>query len=150
MPRLPVGRTAEPGIDAPFVDPEARRSTKGWEALMRYMLMIWDREADWAAKTDAERQEVYRGHRQLVDDLQGAQQYLGSNELVPASSATCVRTRNGKVLLTDGPYAESAEQIGGYYLVEARDLDEAIRVAARIPVSPFATIEVRPVVSSGT
>jgi hypothetical protein len=111
---------------------------------MRYLLMIYDRESEWASKTETERHEVYRRHNELIENLKAAGKYQGGAELTPPSSATCVRTRNGKLLLTDGPYAEATEQVGGYYVVDAADLDEAVGFAARIPVSAFGAVEVRP------
>jgi hypothetical protein len=72
--------------------------------------------------------------------------WLGSNQLQPASVATSVRERNGKRLVTDGPYAETREQLGGYYMIEAKDLDEAIAIAARVPSAQWGVVEVRPIV----
>ena len=97
---------------------------------MKYMLLIY---GDEQALSDAERQECYDESRQLAHQLDSAGQYLGAAPLHPTSTATSVRVRDGKRFVTDGPFAETREQLGGYFLVDAKDLDEAIDVAARIP-----------------
>jgi hypothetical protein len=111
---------------------------------MQYMLMIYDSEAHWGSLSDADRQEIYRRHAEFIRLLQMAGKYRGGEELAPTTSATCVRVLNGKPVVTDGPYAETKEQFGGYYVIDAKDLDEAISIAARIPLSPSGTIEIRP------
>jgi hypothetical protein len=82
-------------------------------------------------------------------DLRASGQYLGGNDLQPVRNATTVRVRNGKMSATDGPFAETKEQLGGYYLIEARDLNEAIQIASRIPSSRLGSIEVRPIQEHG-
>lgn len=117
---------------------------------MVYMLMIYADEADWTTKSEAEMAPVMRAHEELEQDLRKAGKYRGCGGLAPTSAATTVRIRAGKPLITDGPYAESKEQFGGYYVVEANDLDEALSFAARIPGVADRAIEVRPIVDFRT
>ena len=109
---------------------------------MKYMLLIYSDEQDW---TDAEREHCFAESTQLTHDLNTAGQYLGASPLHPVATATSVRVRNGKRLVTDGPFAETREQLGGYFLIEAPDLDAAIGIAGRIPGARKGTVEVRPV-----
>ncbi|HWK11189.1 MAG TPA: YciI family protein [Vicinamibacterales bacterium] len=113
---------------------------------MKYMLLIHDEEAGWAKVNEAERSKIMAGYRQLVEELKSSGQYVTGSQLAPTSAATSVRVRNGKRLVTDGPFAETREQLGGYFLVEVANLDEAIAIAERIPSVHFGTIEVRPLV----
>jgi hypothetical protein len=113
---------------------------------MKYMLLIYDDEKGWAKMTEAERQQIFGEYGQLTQQVKADGQWVAGSQLHPTSAATSVQVRNGKRLLTDGPFAETREQLGGYYLVEARDLDEAIGIASRIPSARLGTIEVRPVV----
>jgi hypothetical protein len=115
---------------------------------MKYLLLICDDEKAWAKLTEAERGAVYREYRKLIDELTVKGQYLGGAQLQPTSTATNVRVRNGNQLVTDGPFAETAEQLGGYFLIAAANLDEAIQVAAKIPSARIGTIEVRPLAES--
>ena len=110
---------------------------------MRYMLLIY---LDEQALDDAERQECYQESTQLAHQLEQAGQYLAAAPLHPTPTATSVRVRSGKRLVTDGPFAETREQLGGYFLIEAGDLDEAIAIAAQIPMARRGTVEVRPVI----
>jgi hypothetical protein len=112
---------------------------------MQYLLLIYLPESQWETLGQPERQEIYGQYRDLIGDLQKTGKYLGGNELQPTSTATTVRVRNGKKAVTDGPFAETKEQLGGYFLVEAKDLDEAMAIAARIPSATTGSIEVRPV-----
>jgi len=112
---------------------------------MVYILMIYTNEADWTSKSEAEMAPLMQQHEQLEQDLRNAGKYRGCGGLAPTSSATTVRLGSGKPLITDGPYAETKEQFGGYYLVEANDLDEALAFAARIPGFGKRSVEVRPV-----
>ena len=96
--------------------------------------------------SETERQECYAESTQLAQEIHSSGQYLAANPLQPTSMATSVRVRNGKRLVTDGPFAETREQLGGYFLIEANNLDEAIGVAARIPMARKGTVEVRPVI----
>ena len=111
---------------------------------MKYMLLIYLDEQKPLSET--ERQECYAESTLLAQQLHSNGQYLGANPLHPTSMATSVRLRNGKRLVTDGPFAETREQLGGYFLVEAKDLDEALDIAARIPMARKGTVEVRPVI----
>src|SRR5437667_10278782 len=106
------------------------------------MLLIY---LDEQALDDAEREQCYRESAQLAHQLDAAGQYRAAAPLEPTSTATSVRVRDGKRIVTDGPFAETREQLGGYYLIEAKDLDEAMGIAERIPVARMGTIEVRPV-----
>ena len=112
---------------------------------MQYLLLIYLPESQWATLGEPEKQKIYQQYRDLAGDLQKTGKYLGGNELQPTSTATTVRVRNGKTAVTDGPFAETKEQLGGYFLVEARDLDEAMAIAARILSAVSGSIEVRPV-----
>ena len=111
---------------------------------MKYMLLIYFEEPNQLSET--ERQACYAESTQLAQELHSNGQYLGANPLHPTSMATSVRVRNGKRLVTDGPFAETREQLGGYFLIEANNLDEAIGIAARIPMARKGTVEVRPVI----
>ena len=113
---------------------------------MKYMLLIYDDEKVWAGLSEAEQEKIMSDYRQFGQEIAAAGQMVTGAQLQPVSAATSVRVRNGKRLLTDGPFAETREQLGGYYLVEAKDLDEAIGLAARIPSARMGTIEVRPLV----
>src|SRR6266853_3363090 len=110
---------------------------------MKYMLLIYLGED---AMDEAEREHCYLESTQLANDLNANGRYLAANPLHPVSTATSVRLRDGKRLVTDGPFAETREQLGGYFLIDAQDLDEAVGIAARIPMARRGTIEVRPVV----
>ena len=109
---------------------------------MKYMLLIYMAEN---AMTDEERQACYQESTQLAHDLNAAGQFLATAPLQPVATATSVRVRDGKRLVTDGPYAETREYLGGYYLVNAQNLDEAIDIAGRIPGARKGTVEIRPV-----
>jgi hypothetical protein len=111
---------------------------------MKYLLLIYFDEA-WDRLTPAERQQVYREQVELSDELTAKGQYLGGHPLHPVSTATSVRVRDGQRLLTDGPFAETREHLGGFMLVDVPDLDEAIAVAARGAVARVGIVEVRPV-----
>jgi hypothetical protein len=110
---------------------------------MKYMLLIY---LDELALTEPEREECYKESAQLAHQLQANDQYLAASPLQPTALATSVRVREGKQLITDGPFAETHEQLGGYYLVDVGDLDEAIGIAARIPMAKKGTVEIRPVI----
>lgn len=110
---------------------------------MKYMLLIY---CDEQALSETERQACYVESTQLAHDIKSSGQYLAANPLHPTGMATSVRVRNGTRLVTDGPFAETREQLGGYFLIDAKDLDQAIGVAARIPMARKGTVEVRPVV----
>ena len=110
---------------------------------MKYMLLIYADEQVW---TEPERQQCYKESTLLAHTLKSNGQYLAASPLQPVSTATSVQVRNEKRLVTDGPFAETREQLGGYYMVEAKNLDEAIDIAGRIPAARKGTVEIRPVV----
>jgi hypothetical protein len=109
---------------------------------MKYMLLIYSREDAW---TEAERADCMEESRQLCHDLNAKGQFLAASPLHSVSTATSLQLRNGKRLITDGPFAETNEQLGGYYLVDVPDLDAAMDIACRIPGSKRGTIEIRPI-----
>ena len=110
---------------------------------MRYMLLIY---GDEQALNQTEREKCYQESRHLAHQLDAAGQFLATAPLQPTAAATSVRVREGKRLVTDGPFAETREQLGGYFLIDAGDLDEAIAIAARIPGARWGTVEIRPVI----
>jgi hypothetical protein len=107
------------------------------------MLLIY---MDEQAVNEVDRAACYEESARLTHRLRASGQYLGSAPLQPTTTSTSVRVREGKPLVTDGPFAETREQLGGYYLIEARDLDEAIGIAARVPMARRGTVEIRPLV----
>ena len=109
---------------------------------MKYMMLVY---LDEQALSEEEREHCYVESAQLAQDLNSSGQYLDASPLHPVATATSVRVRDGKRVVTDGPFAETREQLGGYYLIEARDLDEALGIAERIPPVRFGTVEIRPV-----
>jgi hypothetical protein len=109
---------------------------------MKYLLLIYMGEN---AMTQTEREQCYVDSTQLAQDLHAKRQYLAANPLHPVATATSVRVRDGKPIVTDGPFAETREQLGGYFLIDAKDLDEAIGIAKRIPAARKGTVEIRPV-----
>jgi hypothetical protein len=112
---------------------------------MKYLCLIYDDESMWGKMSKEEGGKFMAGYDAFTKDIKASGHYVGGNPLQPTSTATTVRVRNGKVSTTDGPYAETKEQLGGYYLVEAKDLNDAIQVAARIPGALGGAIEVRPI-----
>jgi hypothetical protein len=110
---------------------------------MKYMLLIYSDENAW---TQNEMESCYVESTQLTQELNANGQYLGASPLHSVSMATSVRVRDGKKLVTDGPFAETREQLGGYFLIDAKDLDEAISIAERIPSASKGTVEIRPIV----
>ncbi len=109
---------------------------------MKYMLLIYSDEQSW---TEAERESCFVESIALTHELQSHGKYLGASPLHPVATATSLQIRNGKQVITDGPFAETREQLGGYFLVDAADLDEAIAIAAKIPAAKKGTVEIRPV-----
>ena len=109
---------------------------------MKYMLLVY---LDEQAMSESEREHCYVESAQLARDLSAGGKYISASPLHPVATATSVRVRNSKRLVTDGPFAETREQLGGYYLIDARDLDEAMSIAERIPGAKFGTVEIRPV-----
>jgi hypothetical protein len=112
---------------------------------MKYLCLIYIDEALRQKMPKAEADKIFGEFVAFTESIRGSGHYLGANRLQPTNAATTVRVRSGKTLTTDGPFAETKEQLGGYYLVEAASLEEAIGVAARIPSARFGSIEVRPV-----
>jgi len=115
------------------------------EGRLKYMLMICRDEPTWEKLSVSERQKIYWDTAELSQELTARGQYLGGHPLHPSSSATCVRVRDGKRVVTDGPFAETREQLGGYMIIDVKDLDEALAIAARVPLARTSTVEVRPV-----
>jgi hypothetical protein len=109
---------------------------------MKYMLLVY---LDEKVLSESEREDCYVKSANLAQDLHSNGKYLDASPLHPIATATSIRVREGKRLVTDGPFAETREQLGGYYLINAKDLDEAIGIAERIPAARFGTIEIRPV-----
>jgi hypothetical protein len=112
---------------------------------MKYILLVHHNEEAFGNLSKTEQQEMRAESVQLAHQLNSSGQYLDAAPLHPTSTATSVRVRDGKRLVTDGPFAETREQLGGYFLIEAKDLDEAIGIAARIPGARIGTVEIRPV-----
>ena len=110
---------------------------------MKYMLLIY---LDEQVLDQTEREQCYAESTQLAHDLKSNGQFLATSPLQPVSTATSVRVRDGKRIVTDGPFAETREQLGGYFLIEAKDLDGAIGIAGRIPGARVGTVEIRPVI----
>jgi hypothetical protein len=116
---------------------------------MQYLLLIYHSEQGFEKTTESDRAAVYQEFGQLREELSAKGKFLGGNQLAATTMATTVRVREGKRVVTDGPFAETKEQLGGYFLVNAADLDEAIAIAARIPSARNGTIEVRPIAVRG-
>ena len=114
---------------------------------MQYLLLIYNAESQWDALTPAEAGKMKQKFGAFTQDIIASGNFKGGNQLHPVAKATTVRVKDGKKLVTDGPFAETKEQLGGYYLVEAADLDEATAIAARIPSAGMGPIEVRPIVA---
>jgi hypothetical protein len=113
---------------------------------MKYMLLIYHDEQAWNGQTEDEHQQIYREYRQLIQELQSSGKYLAGDQLQATTTASTVQVREGKQMVTDGPFAETREQLGGFFLIDAKDLDEAASIAARIPSARMGSIEIRPVV----
>lgn len=113
---------------------------------MKYLLLIYHNEESWNAISETEREQIYGEYRKLREELLSRGQFVTGSQLQPITTATAVRVRDGKELITDGPFAETHEQLGGYFLIEANNLDEATSIAARIPSARTGTIEVRPLI----
>src|SRR5665213_333252 len=122
---------------------ETRRSKGVFK--MQYLLMIYANEAEHARIDDATGKKMLEEYGVFTQGIVQSGPFKGADRLQPVSTATTVRVRDGKTLTTDGPFAETREQLGGYYLVEAKDLDEALAIAAKIPSARYGSIEVRPI-----
>ena len=116
---------------------------------MQYLLMIYQNEAEYAKMDAAAGQKMLEEYGAFTQGIIQSGNFKAGDRLRPTTTATTVRVRDGKTLTTDGPFAETREQLGGYYLIEAKDLDEAIAIAARVPSAKFGSIEVRPVMVYG-
>jgi hypothetical protein len=112
---------------------------------MQYLLLIYGNEGGMKSATEADRNAMFKAYGEFTADIIKSKHMKAGDALQPSSTATTVRVREGRTMTTDGPFAETKEQLGGYYLVEAKDLDDAIKVAARIPGAQVGSIEVRPV-----
>jgi hypothetical protein len=117
---------------------------------MKYLCLIYDEEKKLNAMPKNEADAFMGEYFGFTERIKKSGHYLGGNALQPVQTATTVRLRNGKVSTTDGPFAETQEQLGGYYLIEAKDLNDAIQVAAKIPSSRIGSIEVRPIMEMNT
>ena len=112
---------------------------------MKYLLLIYDNEANRAGMSEAEQGKIFQEYMDYTSQIRKSGNYIAGEALQPTATATTVRVKNGKTLTTDGPFAETREQLGGFYIIDAKDLDEAIGVAKRIPPASKGTIEIRPV-----
>jgi hypothetical protein len=108
------------------------------------MCLIYDDETVWQNMPEDERNTVYGQYTAFTESIRESGNYVAGDALQPTATATTVRVRNGETLVTDGPFAETKEQLGGYYLIEAKDVDEALAIAGRIPSARYGSIEVRP------
>ena len=113
---------------------------------MQYLLLIYGAEGEWDSRSEDEREAIYQEFYALSNDLREQGKLVSANELQPTATATTVAVRDGETTVTDGPFTETKETLGGYYLIEAESLDEALEWAARIPSAREGAIEVRPVV----
>jgi hypothetical protein len=115
---------------------------------MRYLLLCCFDEKRWEAIPESQRGAIMRDYGELLRSLDQSGRHLASAQLQSSANATTLRGKNGKLVMTDGPFAETKEQLGGYHLVECKDLDEAIAIAKRIPTLPYGgTVEVRPLIT---
>ena len=111
---------------------------------MKFLCLIYDEEKKWAALPQAEVEAVMSQYRAFTEAIKKSGHYVGGDRLQPTATARTVRIRNGKTSTTDGPFAETKEQLGGYYLINAKDINDAVEVASRIPSARLGSIEVRP------
>ena len=124
--------------------PPCDQGVEGYTA-MKYLCLIYDEEKKFETMSKADFDTLMGEYFAFTKDVRQSGHYLGGNDLEPVKSATTVRVRSGRMSTTDGPFAETKEQLGGYYLIEAKDLNEAIQVASRIPSAKLGSIEVRPI-----
>ncbi|MFN7967570.1 MAG: YciI family protein [Acidobacteriota bacterium] len=115
---------------------------------MRYLLLIYDNEATWEQMPEAEQQAMFGEYMEFTKSIVASGHYRGGDALQPTTTATTVRVRDGRPVITDGPFAETREQLGGYYLIEAPDLDQALSIAGRIPSARIGSIEIRPIMET--
>jgi hypothetical protein len=116
---------------------------------MRYLCLIYEDETLYERMPKDEADKIFGEYFTFTDEIKRSGHHLGGEPLQPTSTATTLRVRNGKISTTDGPFAETKEQLGGFYMIEAKDLNEALQVAARIPGARFGSIEIRPVMEVG-
>jgi len=121
------------------------RGTVRKDTTMKYLLLIYENEASLAGISEAEQGKIFQEYMDYTKRIRKDGNYVAGEALEPVATATTVRVKNGKTLTTDGPFAETREQLGGFYLVEAKDLDEAVKLAAGIPAVRTGSIEVRPI-----
>jgi len=112
---------------------------------VRYLCLIYDDESKWGTMPKAEVDAMMGEYFAFTEGVKHSGHYVGGEALQPTQTATSVRVRNGKISATDGPFAETKEQLGGYYLINAKDLNDAIQVAAKIPAARIGTVEIRPI-----
>ena len=112
---------------------------------MQYLCLIYEAESLMAQRDEQENQQIMTDYFAFTDSIQSSGHYLGGEALMPTETATTIRIRDGQMTTTDGPFAETKEQLGGFYFIEANSLEDAIEVAARIPSAKYGSIEVRPV-----
>jgi len=126
----------------------ARRFQSGpkMETAMQYLCLIYENEQEWQKLPKSEAEKIMGEFFSYTESIKKSGHYVGGNALQPTHTATTVRVRNGRLATTDGPFTETKEQLGGYYLVQAKDLNEAIQVASRIPGARLGAVEVRPIV----
>ncbi len=111
---------------------------------MQFLLMIYSNEQDDAARSDDDNKAIFQAYTDFTAGIVKDGKFKAGDALLPTSAAQTVRVRDGKVITTDGPFAETREQLGGYYLVDAKDIDEACAIAAKIPTAKHGSVEVRP------
>jgi hypothetical protein len=116
---------------------------------MQFLLLIYEAESLMSTRSDAENGAVLQEYMAFTADIRATGKLVAGDALKPTPTATTVRVRDGKTVVTDGPFAETKEQLGGYYLVEATDLDDALKIAARVPGARYGCVEVRPIWSFG-
>ena len=117
---------------------------------MKYLCLIYENEKNWETMPQSDAEAIMNEYFAFTEDIRKSGKYVAGEALQPTPTATTVRVRNGKISTTDGPFVETKEQLGGFYLIDAKDLNDAIQVAARIPSARLGSIEVRPVVDFST
>jgi hypothetical protein len=113
---------------------------------MQYLMLIYEAEASWEKMSPADQGKMYEEYGKFSNGVKASGKFMAGHQLKPVATATTVRVRDGKRMTTDGPFAETKEQLGGFYMIDAKDLDEAIAIAAKIPSAKVGSIEVRPIV----
>jgi hypothetical protein len=122
-----------------------RKNTKFAEIAMKFLCLIYENELRWQTMPKPEFDRIFADYRAFTDGIKQSGHYLGGNPLQPTRTAKTIRIQNGKTSITDGPFAETKEQLGGYYLIEAKDQAEAVEIGAKIPGAHLGSIEVRPI-----